>query len=77
MVSGNRAEANGLNLEGLKRAGFSSDTIAALRKAYKIIYRSGNTLEQAVAQLQPMADDCAEIGVMLTFINSVSRGIVR
>ncbi|MCF6337091.1 MAG: acyl-ACP--UDP-N-acetylglucosamine O-acyltransferase [Gammaproteobacteria bacterium] len=77
MVSGHMAKPHGLNTEGLKRRGFSSDALSQLRKAYKIIYRSGNTLTQAVTQLEPMAENCDEIAQLLMFIKSSTRGIVR
>ncbi len=77
MVSGHMAKPHGLNTEGLKRRGFSSDALSQLRKAYKIIYRSGNTLTQAVTQLEPMAENCDEIAQLLTFIKGSTRGIVR
>lgn len=77
MVSGHMAKPHGLNTEGLKRRGFSSDALSQLRKAYKIIYRSGNTLAQAVTQLEPMAENCDEIAQLLMFIKGSTRGIVR
>ncbi|HHI94339.1 MAG TPA: acyl-ACP--UDP-N-acetylglucosamine O-acyltransferase [Gammaproteobacteria bacterium] len=77
MVSGHMAKPHGLNIEGLKRRGFSSEALSELRKAYKIIYRSGNTLTQAIDKLEPMAKNCDEITQLLTFIKGVTRGIVR
>ena len=77
MISGHMAKPHGLNTEGLKRRGFSSESLSQLRKAYKIIYRSGNTIEQAVAQLQPMVENCAEVAQLLDFLKGVTRGIVR
>jgi len=77
MVSGHMAKPHGLNTEGLKRRGFSSEALSELRKAYKIIYRSGNTLTQAVVKLEPMAENCDEIAQLLMFINGTTRGIVR
>lgn len=77
MVSGHMAKPHGLNTEGLKRRGFSSDALSKLRKAYKIIYRSGNTLEQAAEQLEPIAQGCEEVAQLLDFLKNVTRGIVR
>lgn len=77
MVSGHMASPHGLNSEGLKRRGFTNDALTQLRKAYRIIYRSNLTLEQAVEQLQPLAEDCAEVKQMLSFLQNVGRGIVR
>ncbi len=77
MISGHMAKPHGLNVEGLKRRGFTSETIRQLRKAYRIIYRSNLTLDQAVKKLEPMANTCPEIGQLLDFLQRVTRGIVR
>jgi UDP-N-acetylglucosamine acyltransferase len=77
MISGHMAKPHGLNIEGLKRHGFSSESLSQLRKAYKIIYRSGLTLEQATEKLRPMAKECEEVAQLLEFIEKVTRGIVR
>lgn len=77
MVSGHMAKPHGLNTEGLKRRGFSSEGITQLKNAYKVIYRSGHTLERAIEKLEPMSNDSPEIGQLLTFLKGVSRGIVR
>ena len=77
MISGHMAKPHGLNVEGLKRRGFSSESLSQLRKAYKIIYRSGLTLEQATDELKAMANECAEVAQLLEFIEKVTRGIVR
>lgn len=77
MISGHMAKPHGLNVEGLKRRGFTSETIRQLRKAYRIIYRSNLTLEQAVKKLEPLANECPEIRQLLDFLQRVTRGIVR
>ena len=77
MISGHKAKPHGLNTEGLKRHNFSSDSITSLRKAYKIIYRSSLTLEQAIEKLETMVEECGEIKELLSFLHSVTRGIVR
>jgi UDP-N-acetylglucosamine acyltransferase len=77
MISGHMAKPHGLNVEGLKRRGFSSESLSQLRKAYKIIYRSGLTLDQATDELKVMANECAEVAQLLVFIEKVTRGIVR
>ena len=76
MVSGHMAKPHGLNSEGLKRRGFSPETLSLLRKAYKTLYRSGLTLEQAIEQIQRLGTD-PEITAMVTFLKGVTRGIVR
>ncbi|MFN5445986.1 MAG: acyl-ACP--UDP-N-acetylglucosamine O-acyltransferase, partial [bacterium] len=47
ILSGNPAQAHGVNSEGLKRRGFSREAITAIRHAYKVLYKSGLTLEEA------------------------------
>jgi UDP-N-acetylglucosamine acyltransferase len=76
-VSGNPAKAYGLNSEGLKRRGFSADTLAQLNQAYRTINRAGMTLEQAKEVLAPQAAECPELKVMLDFLSGATRGIVR
>ena len=77
MVSGHMAKPRGLNVEGLKRRGFSAEKLTALRRAYKVIYRSKLTLAQAIKQLKTMAGDTPEVAVMIEFLENATRGIVR
>lgn len=76
-VWGNRAEAYGLNKEGLKRHGFSPETIQALHNAYKTIYRSNHTTEQAIEILSEKVAEFPEVGLMVDFLKNSKRGIVR
>ena len=77
IVSGNVAKPSGLNKEGLKRHNFSADTIKLLRQAYKIVYREGLVLKDALQRLTPLADACEEVACFANFIAGSSRGIVR
>ncbi len=77
IVSGNPAAPHGLNAEGLRRRGFSTETLTRLRRAYKTIYRANLTLKDAVVQLKEQVAECPEIGVMVDFLEKSSRGIVR
>ena len=77
MVSGHMAKPHGLNTEGLKRHGFSPDTINQLRRAYKILYRSNYTVEQALEKLRELEGDCAEVGRWVEFLGKSTRGIIR
>ena len=76
-VAGNTAKPHGLNLEGLKRRGFSPQALAALKRAYKLLYRSGHTLDEARAQIAPLAAETPEVRPLLEFISVPGRGIVR
>ncbi|MEW6352933.1 MAG: acyl-ACP--UDP-N-acetylglucosamine O-acyltransferase [Pseudomonadota bacterium] len=77
MISGHPAKPHGINSEGLKRRGLDNNALRALRDAYKIIYKSQLTLAQAIEQLQALAHDHAEVGVLVNFLQKVTRGIVR
>jgi UDP-N-acetylglucosamine acyltransferase len=77
MVSGHPAAPHGLNAEGLRRRGFSTETLTRLRRAYKTIYRANLTLKEAIAQLKEQIAECPEIGAMVDFLEKSSRGIVR
>ncbi len=77
MVGGNTAIPHGLNLRGLKRRGFSDEAIEALKRAYKIVYRSDRLLSEALIDLQPYAAQHAEVAHFTTFIAESERGIVR
>ena len=76
-ASGGRAQLYGLNLVGLKRKGFSEATIATLKKAYKIIFRSGLGLEEAVTKTMAEFPDSKEVGHLVEFIRKSKRGITR
>ena len=81
LVSGNPAGQRGVNIEGLKRRGFTREQIDGIRAAYKLLYRSGLTLEEAKAALQeqetalPAAAN--DIRAMREFLGTATRGIVR
>jgi UDP-N-acetylglucosamine acyltransferase len=77
LASGNTAQAHGINSEGLKRRGFSAEAIAGIKRAYKTLYRSGLTLEEARAQLALQSDEVAEVRPLLDFLGRATRGIVR
>ncbi len=77
LVSGNTAKPYGLNLRGLKRRGFSSEAIDALRRSYKLIYRSGLTLEQALERMGEFGAEFQEVRRLADFIRQSERGIVR
>lgn len=75
-VAGAPAAARSMNLEGLKRRGFSKEQLANLSKAYKIIYRRGHTMDKAIEELETMAA-ASEIQTLLTSLKNSTRGIVR
>lgn len=82
LISGNPAQAHGVNLEGLKRRGYSREQLNAIRQAYKAIYKSGLTLEEAKSALDQQrqeltADAALPVQLMRDFLNASTRGIVR
>lgn len=77
MASGNVAKPYGLNSEGLKRRGFSSDTIRLIKRAYRKIYRDGLTVEDATASLEEEYPDVVEVQQFVEFIRNSDRGIIR
>ena len=76
-ASGSPASPYGINSEGLKRRGYSGDAIAGLKRAYKTIYRSGDTIEQALAGLGQQVSDCPEVQTLIDFLAVAGRGIIR
>ncbi|HQT25631.1 MAG TPA: acyl-ACP--UDP-N-acetylglucosamine O-acyltransferase [Burkholderiales bacterium] len=76
-ASGNPAEPHGINSEGLKRRGFSAESILELKRAYKTLYKSGLSLNDARAEIAGKADGCPELLPLLEFLNVSSRGIIR
>lgn len=76
-VSGNLAQAYGLNVEGLKRRQFTADEITHLKRAYKVLYRQGLTLEEAVHKIEAMIPDCRHVQLLIDFIKKSTRGIIR
>lgn len=76
-VAGSPAEAKTVNVEGLKRRGFSSESIAAIRRAYKIIYRQGLTVDDALSALEPLINQHPEVALMANSLKQSQRGIVR
>ena len=76
-AAGNSAKPHGLNVEGLKRRGFKSETLAGLRAAYKTLYKSGLTLEEAKMALTEQCRSVPEVALLLEFVTRSRRGIVR
>ena len=76
-VAGSPAKAHGLNMEGLRRRGFSEESRKALRAAYKTLYREKLSLQDAVAGLKQQAAACPEVRMFVEFLENQTRGIVR
>ncbi|TDO96397.1 acyl-ACP--UDP-N-acetylglucosamine O-acyltransferase [Marinomonas balearica] len=78
MVSGNPSKAHGMNFEGMRRRGTPADVIKALRHTYKVVYKKGLPLEQALADIENSV--FFEMSEVIAFVDSIkasNRGIVR
>ena len=76
-ASGNPVAPHGINSEGLKRRGFSSAAIMAIKRAYKTLYKSGLSLEEAKTAILGQADTHPELHALADFLGRSERGIVR
>jgi UDP-N-acetylglucosamine acyltransferase len=76
-VAGSPAEAKTINVEGLRRRGFDSAEISTLRRAFKILYRQGLTLDVAVERLQTMTSETPSLQPLIDSLMQSQRGIVR
>ena len=76
-AAGYPAKPAGTNSEGLRRRGYSATDIAAVRRAYKTLYRAGHSLEQAREEIARASKDAPLLGTLATFLESSGRGIVR
>jgi UDP-N-acetylglucosamine acyltransferase len=77
IASGNAARPYGINAEGLRRRGFAAEIINQLRRAYRTLYKSGLTLDEAKRELEGQSTACSEIGELVAFLTASTRGIVR
>lgn len=77
VVKGTPAEPKGINITGLERRGFSKDSIRAIRQAYKIIYRQGLNIDEALKQLEPLVKEHAELQLLIDSIKASHKGIIR
>lgn len=78
MVSGNPAHAFGLNVEGMRRKGWSKETIQGLRQAFKLLYKDGLTTVDAIAKIQEdILPNVPEVQRLIDSVQQSKRGIVR
>ncbi len=76
-AAGNTAQPYGINSEGLRRRGFTPEAIHSLKRAYRTLYRSNLSLEEAKADLQRQAVECPSVALLVKFLAESTRGIVR
>lgn len=76
-VAGNPAKPHGINSEGLRRRGYSAEGIAAIKRAYRALYRAGLSLDEARTRVGEIAAEHQEVAQFAAFISESGRGIVR
>lgn len=77
IAAGNSARPFGINLKGLKRRGFSEQSINALKSAYRLLYRSNLDLKSAIEQILQIEEESPEIMQLCEFLRQSKRGIIR
>ena len=77
VVKGIPPEPKGVNITGLERRGFSRDAIKAIRKGYKILYRQGLKIDEAIDELEKLAVEHQEIHVLIHSVKASQKGIIR
>ena len=76
-VSGNPAVPRGINSEGLKRRGFDADQIRNIKNAYRLVYRKGLKLSEAIEEITERAKTQSELELFLASLRSSDRGLIR
>jgi UDP-N-acetylglucosamine acyltransferase len=76
-AAGYPAKPRGTNSEGLRRSGFSAADIGAIKRAYKILYRSQLALSEALEQISAEARQVPALGLLAAFLEITGRGIIR
>jgi UDP-N-acetylglucosamine acyltransferase len=76
-AAGNPAAPHGINSEGLKRRGFSSTAVMAIKRAYKTLYKSGLMLEQAKVAIEEQAAEYPDLNALVDFLGRSQRGFIR
>lgn len=77
IAAGDRAKLHGLNSVGLKRHGFGAETLSHLKKAYRLIFRIGLTLNEAIERVRAEVEPIPEVVEFIEFITASQRGITR
>ncbi|CNH49480.1 acyl-ACP--UDP-N-acetylglucosamine O-acyltransferase [Yersinia pekkanenii] len=77
IAQGNHATPFGINIEGLKRRGFDKESLHAIRNAYKLLYRSGRTLDEVKPEIAELAEQHPAVKAFSDFFARSTRGIIR
>ncbi len=76
-VSGHPARAVGLNLEGMRRRGFTDEVVSSIKRAYDQVYRRSQTVEEALSRLADAAEGCELTRLFVESVRASEHGIVR
>jgi UDP-N-acetylglucosamine acyltransferase len=77
LVGGQPTKPHGINAVGLDRHGLSQDAIRQIKKAYKVVYKSGLKLDAAIETLEEMVEETPEIECLVNFLKQTQRSILR
>ena len=77
MAQGSPAIPRAINFEGLKRRGFDKQSLSDIKKAYRLLYKSDLSLNDALAEMQSLAKQSSEVAQMVDFIQQSQRSIIR
>ena len=77
LVGGQPASPKGINSEGLKRRDFTQDQIRNIKNAYRLVYRKGLKLEQAIAEIESLVNEQPELRLFLDSLHTSDRGLLR
>lgn len=77
VAAGNRAQPHGINVKGLRRREFSEEDIVALKRAYKVLYRSELSLKEARERMRRDSERHPAVGELVEFLGNSERGIIR
>lgn len=77
MIGGRPTRPHGINSVGLERKGFSPEAVRQIKKAYKVLYKAGFMLDEAIRILDDMSEDQSEVGAMADFLKASGRSILR
>jgi UDP-N-acetylglucosamine acyltransferase len=76
-VAGNTARPYGINVKGLQRRGFAEEEISALKNAYRVLYRSQLSFQEAIDTINRLADNDPNVKIFADFLINSERGVVR
>ena len=77
MIAGVPSEPRGINSEGLRRRDFSAEQIRNIKNAYRLVYRQGLKLQEAIAEIERLVPDQPELGIFLESLKDTGRGLIR